>query len=162
MHFCFLSHELKTLVLHHQQPNIFRSCSIIMSDTKTRISSSLPRERKRKRNLALPGVPATRPPSSPKFCEKNLTESSSGTSEGDSDSSVSILSQGSTADDPEHFIGLPTRLLYRKLARADGLAQYHYAQYREQTAKRNTIRQVLKQPTSRRQAASNEDGNRSE
>lgn len=98
----------------------------------------------RKRNTSLSGVPRTRPTPPTIVRKEPDPESSSGSEEGDSDSSDTILSEGSDSDTDSKLDGMGTRDLYIELARVDGIAKYHYDQYRTKNAKRNTIKLKIK------------------
>lgn len=108
----------------------------------------------RERDDPLPGVSGTRPPSPPKLCEESDAEGSSGTEEGDSVSGDSVLSQGCSDSETDGIDGLGVRDLYIRLARTDGIAKYHYDQYRKKNAQRNIIKRTIQNKQKRRKTDS--------
>jgi len=107
------------------------------------------------RDTALPRVSRTGSPSPPVIREESSQESSSGSEEGDSCSGDSVLSQGGSDTETDGIAELGVRDLYIRLARTDGIAKYHYDQYRKKNARRNLIKRIIQNKSKRRKVDDN-------
>lgn len=112
------------------------------SADKRPVSIRVPRNRSTG-DAPLPGVHGTRQTSQTDDDQEIDADSSSGEETEISQGSPDLLFEGSDTDRDTAFKKLRTRDLLRRIARYEGLANYHYRKYRQQNARRNTLKSIL-------------------
>lgn len=132
-----------------------------MSDTQTDDSIPVCKPRKRiKPDTTLPGVSRTDPSQTPFNSEElALSQSSSGTSSGDSQASFDILPEGSLTRGISDATARLLRRLTRELIAIDRLTKLYRDQHHYAILKRNLIRREIKKAQEGRENLGNETTN---